>query len=534
MATIKDTYQVDSKADTGGIKQAAGAVGILKSALNAVKAVGAAPFKAIDSAIKGVGSAIKGISTAPFKALGGAISGIGKGLGVFGLAVEGFKQAQEMLAGVVEGMRTASPAFAAATDRIGERLNSFKDVLFRNLGDAFAPLMEKLASILESPAFTEFFNTVQRFVFDVLQKAVPIVSTLIGFLAGGDSIQPFFDALKSVVGADVATVISDIVIAVQTLIQAITTGDWSIFTGFLDNVGFDTPLIDALMNALADVVAFVQDNWPKVQQAFEQVGAKVSEIVGGLAAIIGQFIAEHGPEIEAFFKRILATVGQILGDIYKIVMTVLAAVAKFINENQGEIKRIIETVWNIISTSVGTVINTIAGVIRAVLQVLQGDWSGAWNTIKTTFEGVWNGLVTIVTNVWNLIKGIVGGAINGIIGMINGLIYEINKAVIWSNNTFGTSWHGLDYLGYVSFAQGGIVSRPTAAVVGDNPRSSEVVAPLHELLPMIQQAVQAAGAGGITVNVYGPFGPGYTPEDAGRRAGEGVFEALRQRGLRRN
>ena len=41
-------------------------------------------------------------------------------------------------------------------------------------------------------------------------------------------------------------------------------------------------------------------------------------------------------------------------------------------------------------------------------------------------------------------------------------------------------------------ANGGIVDAPMIAQVGDNPRSAEVVAPLHELLPMIASSVAHA------------------------------------------
>jgi len=46
-------------------------------------------------------------------------------------------------------------------------------------------------------------------------------------------------------------------------------------------------------------------------------------------------------------------------------------------------------------------------------------------------------------------------------------------------------------------------------------------------------AIAGGGAlgGAITVQVYGPFGPGYTPEEAGRQAGQGLAETLRARGL---
>ncbi|HNR58749.1 MAG TPA: hypothetical protein PKJ51_09865, partial [Methanothrix sp.] len=54
--------------------------------------------------------------------------------------------------------------------------------------------------------------------------------------------------------------------------------------------------------------------------------------------------------------------------------------------------------------------------------------------------------------------------------------------------------------GWLSFAPGGIISSPVRAVVGDA-RTPEVVAPLGDLLPMIQQAVVSTGASGGEIHI---------------------------------
>ena len=56
----------------------------------------------------------------------------------------------------------------------------------------------------------------------------------------------------------------------------------------------------------------------------------------------------------------------------------------------------------------------------------------------------------------------------------------------------------------MSLASGAIVNKSVLARVGDNPRSPEVVSPLHELLPMITGAVQNAMAG-LTGAFSGPI-----------------------------
>ena len=512
MATVKDTYEVDSKADTGGIRQAVGQLVSLRGALNGIKSIGAAPFRAI----------------------GGAIKAVGGGLGVLGLAVGGLKAAAEIVGKVTGALKEASPAFGSALGRIEERFTNFKDILFRNIGDALAPVLEKVADLLSSPAFTEFFNRFSGFVFGALKAATPILDTIVGAVGALIDLlvlghmEDFAEAMEEAFGPEIGGVITAIIGGIKGVVDLLATGDWEQFRSNITNALGGQEPGNTIVNTIQSIVAFVQENWPKVQAAFEQVAGKIGEILGAVTKIIGDFIAEHGPEIQAFLQNVVGKVGEILGRLFQVVMTILGGVKKFIDDNQEEIKRIIETVWNIIKTSVETVLNAISGIINAVLLVLQGDWQGAWDQIKAVFEGVWNGFVGIIESVWSLIKGVVAGGINAVVDLINGLINEVNKALIWANQNLGTSFKGIDYLARVSFAQGGIVSSPTAAIVGDNPRSPEVVAPLSDLLPMIQQAV--AGGGQIVVNVYGPFGPGYTPYEAGQQAGQGIRDKLRAKG----
>ena len=68
---------------------------------------------------------------------------------------------------------------------------------------------------------------------------------------------------------------------------------------------------------------------------------------------------------------------------------------------------------------------------------------------------------------------------------------------------WGTAIAGIEALkiGVMSLASGGIAASPTLAMVGDNRRSPEVVAPLHELMPMISNAVNNTSSATLVFNI---------------------------------
>jgi len=83
----------------------------------------------------------------------------------------------------------------------------------------------------------------------------------------------------------------------------------------------------------------------------------------------------------------------------------------------------------------------------------------------------------------------------------SGFLHSSSGAVSSVGGSLQSRYPNIHFL-----ASGGIASNPIPAIVGDA-RTPEVVAPLGDLMPMIQQAVAMAGGGGVTVNapitVYG-------------------------------
>lgn len=101
----------------------------------------------------------------------------------------------------------------------------------------------------------------------------------------------------------------------------------------------------------------------------------------------------------------------------------------------------------------------------------------AWNGIKTWFSNLWKGI-------WNVIKQpinwIIGG-VNAIIDGLNSLSFDIPD---WVPFVGGQKW-GFNIPKIPELARGGIVDKPTRALIGEAGR--EAVVPLERNTQWIRQ-----------------------------------------------
>lgn len=163
---------------------------------------------------------------------------------------------------------------------------------------------------------------------------------------------------------------------------------------------------------------------------------------------------------------------------------------------------VVKRQFQMIADIIGSVFKTIGGVfdgfftmlkgvIDFIVGIFTGDWQRAWEGMTSIAEGQ----VKMFKAIWEGIVGIIKAPINFLIDALNESIDEMNGIKVdipdWVP-VFGGKTFGLSIPHVPRLANGGIVSSPTLAMVGDNKRSDEVVSPLHELLPMITNAVNSA------------------------------------------
>lgn len=264
------------------------------------------------------------------------------------------------------------------------------------------------------------------------------------------------------------------------------------------------PIVSALLPAFANIAEWIANNTPLV------IGLGVA--VAGLAgAIVTMNVAmtawKAAAALAAAMNAVLGTsftalwIATGVGIIIAIVAAVVALQAKFqfMDNVIAGLKVGFQAFWNVVSNIFGW----IADKVQAVASLI-------WNAFKIHIDFViayfefWYGLVSKIVEkviavfkgaaemIGGIIKGIAQGFVTAFVSAINGLIELINKAIrAYNRIPLAPNLPTIPKLGIPELADGGIVTNPTLAMIGE--RGPEAVIPLNRLGMM----------GGITVNVAG-------------------------------
>ena len=145
----------------------------------------------------------------------------------------------------------------------------------------------------------------------------------------------------------------------------------------------------------------------------------------------------------------------------------------------------IASLIHIIITPFENIVGTIKSVLNNIIEFFNGTFSQSW-------QKAWEGIKKIFTGIWDGITGVVKGAINLMIDFINGMIASIEKALNWVVNKINSLeitnpftgeeiWSPhiprFEFERIPKLARGGIVAKPTRAVIGEAGR--EAVMPLE-------------------------------------------------------
>ena len=254
----------------------------------------------------------------------------------------------------------------------------------------------------------------------------------------------------------------------------------------------------------------------RLKPTFEYIGNIVSTVMGAIIGVISSII--NG--IIGFFTGLIDfIVGVFTGNWSK----AWDGIKKMFSSVWNAIKGIASAVWDGIKgifSSVKTFFvskwNDIKSVFSSVGTWFSGIFSKAWEGIKKAFSkvksfftGIWDSIKEIFGKVGKVIADAVTGtvkkAINTVLSMaikiINGFISAINLAISAINLIPGVDIKKLNKLEVPKLARGGIIDRPTIAMVGE--AGKEAVMPLARNTGWINQLASKLGdkLGGANGNI---------------------------------
>lgn len=318
---------------------------------------------------------------------------------------------------------------------------------------------------------------------------------------------------------------------------AAETDDWAEGLAKLKNqVMIATePIATTLFDALNGLVPLLERAVPALQKLADGFanlpqGAQVAIIaLAGLAALLGPLLQGIGaiviaaPGLVAIFAKIAAAgaaLGGVLSTIAGAVLPVLGAaigaitapvaiaiaaiagliaVGVLVYKNWEEIKEFGSKLWADLSTGWVSGIDGIKTAWTDFGQNIKDTWENMWNgiitfydTTKTNMQNAtirltdfmldrWNKFKAGLIEIWSAITGAIKGFVNNQLQFVNKLIDALNSIKVeipewvpgFGGNSFGINLPHVPYL-----AQGGIVTRPTLAMIGE--AGPEAVVPLKK------------------------------------------------------
>lgn len=355
----------------------------------------------------------------------------------------------------------------------------------------FAPIIagfltQALAKIAEfAPKFVQgAVQILTSFIRGINANFPMISSAVLGIITA------FMDGLDTLIPELVpfgVNVITLLVEAFLTYAPRLVSAGIALITGLLTGLADKMPeLIPMAKDAIRMIVTSLTDNLPQILQSG-------MEILLALIDGIIEMIPELMPAIVLVVMQIVQALVDNLPHIIQSGINLILALIKGIT---GSLGMLVQHAPEIIESLV-------TGLVEAIPILLQG----AWELVKALFD-YWTSV-----NWAQLGIDIMVALANGVIEGLNTLISKLNQFDIdvpdWvpiiggKNISFKLpTIPTIKAPQLPSFAQGGIVSQPTLAMVGDNRQSAEAIAPLHELYGMIKQAVADGGTGLTAGEIY--------------------------------
>lgn len=197
------------------------------------------------------------------------------------------------------------------------------------------------------------------------------------------------------------------------------------------------PLIVA--GAIATIVGLVISNWDFIQSIFTKAKTFINNIL---------------TTITNWFLNNMDTIKRNFGDLGVGIMAIVVAVAHYIG-------------------------NIVIGLITMIQDLLNGLFTG----VKQILDGIIlilsgkfkQGIILVMKGIANIIIGVINAVVDG----INAILYPIRTLIASAGRITGNNWtiEDISIPRLPLLAQGGIVSRPTQAIIGEAGR--EAVVPLE-------------------------------------------------------
>lgn len=428
----------------------------------------------------GLVSTLKALAGVYLPQLGGAIGAIASPIGIAVAAIAAFGAAFGYLYTTSEDFRDKiNGAFNNVAQNIKGVISGMVSIIQTIWSQGIQPVVSSTMAAFQNlwnNGLAVFVENVSIFVINIINLIMSIWN---------NAINPFVNLLLNTFLPVFTTVWSGMLTIAQPIIEKI-----------MSFVNMFMEVLNALTSLLSENVL------PIFKTIFDGLSQTVQGFYNFAKPILDLFISGLGLVVDFATNSFLAP----LQIIFKTVIDVVKAIADPIGQVLDGVKDMLQ------------------GIIDFVSGVFSGDWSKAWAGVKKTFSGMWTSLKGIVSAAWNSIlalfgnagkifSGVVTGITNVFKNIVNCMLDGINRVIrvpfdkinglLNSIRSIDIPIIGQPFLGLwgknplpvpqiPKLAEGGYVgaNQPQLAMIGDNKRYGEIVAPENKMLEMINTALQ--------------------------------------------
>ena len=400
------------------------------------------------------------------------------------------------------GIGAASTAMALEAEKSGAKL----EAAFKNMGKTSGKTLDQLEQQADDLG--------QLTVFDDEQIKEAQAALLSFGVVSGET----FDRSIQAAADYAAATGKDVVGATQALGKALADPEAGLARLTRAGVIFTDAQKEqvAALQASGDTLGAQEVILAAFEDRYRSTNEVLQSTSAGQAAQAFEDLQNAGEEIGAAFLPVLASLAQGLSGVAKwfialpepmkgfivtfgVILAAIGPAAFVIGKLVGAFKGVI-VVFNLLKIALLTnPFTALAVAVAAIAALIILNWDkilaflkATWAAIQKALSGVvkffteaWEGLVAATTTAWNAVVGIIKGVINGIIDVINGLFGFLNGIQIGIPEVnVGPVHIGGGVIDPFNIplvphlAEGGIITRPTLALIGES--GPEAVVPLDQ------------------------------------------------------
>ena len=387
-------------------------------------------------------------------------------------------------------------------DTIGDTLSYLFGLILDNINTYVMPILQDVGEEIKR-VFEEYISPVMEQVIDIIGQVADILGMLIeyGFKPMGEFI---INTLVPVLGVALAGAFIIVVEALKILFEVLGN------------------LLKILQGVLDFIIGAFTNDWDR---AWKGLGTVVEGVFGTIDALTGGMLTK--------IKNFALQIGDWFGKAYEFMKNAFKGAGDWATKTGKDIENGFKSCMKGVGEWFGKQWEGIKGVFKGA-----GDWFGkqfgnARETIINQFKGLpewlnnmWrnttNSLVKIGGKFGNMISGAIKSAVNYVLALcenkINGFISLFNGILKYVNKLPGVNIGSMQKVSIPRFANGGYVkaNTPQLAIVGDNKREGEIIAPeskiaeavntgvslaLEKVVNMLQQTQGAQQTGDIVIPV---------------------------------